>query len=67
MNNQKRIYRNVDDTTKAKIAQKMRNRGKSETHKQKISNAMKSYWATIPYRPDQTNNNDSKTSNHETN
>ena len=64
----KRIYRNLDDATKTKISQKMRNRGKTESHKQAISDAMKKYWEGIPYQSEtEDNNNNSKNSNNETN
>lgn len=47
----KRQYRELDDTTKEKISQANRNRPKSEIHRQRISQAMKDYWKTIPHRP----------------
>jgi hypothetical protein len=37
----------------------------SDSHKQAISDAMKAYWATIPYRPE--NNESTNTKNDETN
>ncbi len=52
-----RIYRNLDDATKLRISLKLKGRSMSDSHKQAISNAMKAYWATIPYRP--TENNES--------
>ena len=47
----KRQFRELEDRTKQKIGQKLRNRGKSESHKQAISDAMKEYWKTIPNKP----------------
>jgi hypothetical protein len=41
-----------------RISQKLRGRSFSDSHKQAISDAMKAYWATIPYRP--TENNESE-------
>lgn len=51
----RRIYRNVDDMTKKKISQSLTGRSMSDTHRQAISDAMKAYWATIPYRPIENN------------
>lgn len=47
----KRIYRELSDLTKAKISQSMKNKGKSDTHKQAISNGLKEYWKTVPNKP----------------
>lgn len=47
----KRIYRQLDDTTKRKIADSMANRPKSDLHKQRISDALRKYWQTIPNKP----------------
>jgi len=54
----KRVFRNLRDDTKTRISQSLRGRSHSETHKQAISDAMKAYWATIPYRNEE--NNESK-------
>ena len=51
----RRIFRNLRDDTKMRISQSLKGRSHSETHKQAISDAMKAYWATIPYRPDENN------------
>ena len=51
----RRIFRNQRDDTKMRISQSLKGRSHSETHKQAISDAMKAYWATIPYRPDENN------------
>lgn len=51
MNNNKRQYRELDDVTKQKISQKLKNRSKSITHKENISNGMREYWKTVPNRP----------------
>jgi hypothetical protein len=42
----------------------LKGRSFSDSHKQAISDAMRQYWATIPYRP--TENNESNNPNHET-
>ena len=47
----KRQYRELDDETKAKISASNRNRPKSESHRLRISQAMKDYWAKVPHRP----------------
>ncbi len=53
-----RLYRNLDDATKQRISQRLKNRTLSDSHKQAISDGMKAYWATIPNKP--TKNNESK-------
>ncbi len=58
-----RQFRNLRDDTKMRISQRLRGRSLSDTHKQAISDAMKAYWATIPYRPE---NNESNNQNNET-
>lgn len=63
-NNMERIYRNLNDATKLRISQKLKGRTMSDSHKQAISDAMKAYWATIPYRPSE--NNESNNQSHET-
>ena len=50
-----RIYRNLNDATKLRISQKLKGRSMSDSHKQAISNAMKAYWAPIPYRTTEKN------------
>lgn len=60
----KRLFRNLRDDTKMRISQRLKGRSLSDTHKQAISDAMKEYWATIPYRP--TENNESNNQNNET-
>ncbi len=60
-----RQFRNLHDDTKMRISQRLRGRSLSDTHKQAISDSMKAYWATIPYRPE--NNESTNTKNDETN
>jgi hypothetical protein len=60
----KREFRNLRDDTKMRIAQSLKGRTFSDSHKQAISNAMKEYWATIPYRDEE--NNESNKQDHET-
>lgn len=52
MENKKRIYRELNDETKAKISQSSKNRPKSDSHKMHISQSMKRYWQTVPHRPE---------------
>ena len=61
----KREFRDLRDDTKMRISQSLRGRSHSETHKQAISNAMKAYWSTIPYRDEE--NNKSNNQDNETN
>ena len=61
----KRIFRNLSDDIKNRISQSLRGRTFSDSHKQAISDAMRQYWATIPYRPsenNESNNQDNETS-----
>ena len=60
----KRLYRNLKDDTKKRIAQSLRGRTFSDSHKQAISDAMRQYWAKIPYRPGE--NNESNNQDYET-
>lgn len=59
-----RQYRNLRDDTKKRISQSLRGRTFSDSHKQAISDAMRQYWAKIPYRP--TENNESNNQSGET-
>ena len=52
MKEYKRQYRELEDATKQKISQSSKNKPKSETHKQHISQAMIDYWETVEHRPD---------------
>ena len=60
----KRLYRDLRDDTKLRIANSLKGRSHSETHKQAISDAMKAYWSTIPYR-DKENNKSTNLKNDE--
>jgi len=60
----KRQYRDLCDDTKMRISQSLKGRSFSDSHKQAISDAMRQYWATIPYRPSE--NNESNNQNDET-
>ena len=51
----KREVRELRDDTKMRISQSLRGRTFSDSHKQAISDAMRQYWATIPYRPSENN------------
>lgn len=54
--NNKRQYRQLDDATKQKISQSLKNRSKSMSHKENISNGMKEYWKGIPNKPNDSGN-----------
>lgn len=56
MNNYKRQYRELAPETKKKISNSNKNKPKSDLVKQKISQGMLKYWASVPHRPE--NNND---------
>lgn len=49
--NYKRQYRQLDDATKQKISQSLKNRSKSMSHKERIRNGMREYWKGIPNKP----------------
>ena len=66
ISNMKRLFRNVNDATKSRISQKLKGRSMSDSHRQAISDSMKAYWATIPYRPTESNNESKKPKNNET-
>ena len=60
-----RQFRDLRDDTKMRISQSLKGRSHSESHKQAISDAMKAYWSTIPYRDkenNESNNQDNETS-----
>ena len=56
MNKYKRQYRELAPETKKKISNSNKNKPKSDMVKQKISQGMLKYWASVPHRPE--NNND---------
>ena len=60
----KREFRNLRDDTKMRIAQSLKGRSFSDSHKQAISDEMRQYWATIPYRDEE--NNEINNQDHET-
>lgn len=50
-----RIYRQMDDTSKLRISNRLKRRSLTDSHKQAISDGMKAYWATIPNKPNENN------------
>lgn len=56
MSNYKRQYRELDKATKQKISDSSRNKPKTDEHKQRIRQGMLRYWASIPHRPTDKNN-----------
>ena len=59
------MYRNLDNATKQRISQRLKNRSLSDSHKQAISDGMKAYWATIPNMSTTENNKSKKEFNDE--
>ena len=59
----KRKYRDVTDATKLRISQKLKGRSMSDSHRQAISDSMKAYWSTIPYKPTGNNESENTTTN----
>jgi len=50
-----RTYRQMDDTSKLRISNRLKGRSLTDSHKQAISDGMKAYWATIPNKPNENN------------
>ena len=50
-----RKFRELNDDTKLRISQGLKNRTLSDSHKQAISDGMRAYWATIPNKPSENN------------
>lgn len=50
----KRQYRELSDMTKMKISQSMKNRTKSDSHREAISQGLRKYWEQIPNKPSDT-------------
>ena len=61
-----RLYREMDDATKLRISQRLKGRTMSDSHKQAISDGMKAYWASIPNKPADENNESKNNVNNET-
>ena len=59
MSEYKRQFRELSDETKDKISKSSKGKRKSFFHRQHISQALKSYWDTVPSR----GNNEVKSSN----
>jgi hypothetical protein len=56
----KRQFRDLRVDAKMRISQSLKGRSFSDSHKQAISDAMRQYWATIPYRPSENNENNNQ-------
>lgn len=52
----KRQFRELNADTKQRISQALKGRGLTDNHKQAISDGMRAYWATIPNKPNDGNN-----------
>ena len=55
-----RKYRELNADTKQRISQALKGRGLTDNHKQAISDGMRAYWATIPNKSNNDENNESK-------
>lgn len=58
-----RIYRQMDDTSKLRISNRLKGRSLPDSHKQAISDGMKAYWATIPNKPSENNKSENQIKN----
>ncbi len=58
-----RIYRQMDDTSKLRISNRLKGRSLTDSHKQAISDGMKAYWATIPNKPNENNKSENQLDN----
>ena len=58
-----RIYRQMDDTSKLRISNRLKGRSLTDSHKQAISDGMKAYWATIPNKPSENNKSENQINN----
>ena len=54
--NYKRKYRERDEITKMKIANSLRNRSKSASHRQAISQGLKNFYKSLPSMKNNENN-----------
>lgn len=52
----KRKFREHDEITKQKISNSLKNRSKSSTHCQAISDGLKTYWKSVPSKHNNNNN-----------
>ena len=59
----KRQFRELNDDTKQRISHALKGRGLTDNHKQAISDGMKAYWASIPNKPSENNENKNDVSN----
>lgn len=55
-----RIYRQMNDTSKLRISNRLKGRSLTDSHKQAISDSMKAYWATIPNKPSENNKSENQ-------
>ena len=56
MSNFKRKFRERDEITKMKIANSLRNRSKSASHRQAISQGLKNFYKSLPSIKNNENN-----------
>ena len=53
MNQYKRQWRELEDSTKEKISKAMKGKSKSSYHKEHIRQSMLNYWQTVGHKPTQ--------------
>lgn len=63
----KRQFRELNADTKQRISRALTERGLTDNHKQAISDGMRVYWATIPNKPNDENNESKNLFNDEKN
>ena len=53
MNQYKRQWRELEDSTKKKISKAMKGKSKSSYHKEHIRQSMLNYWSQVEHKPTQ--------------
>lgn len=61
----KRLYRNLNDEVKKKISASTKGKPKSYDHKLHISQGMKKYWESVPYKDSADSNKKTEQKSHE--
>lgn len=54
----KRQWRDFPEDAKRKVSDALKNRPKTDAHKQAISNSMRDYWKGVESKPEQTSMDD---------
>ena len=53
MSEYKRLWRELEDSTKEKISKALKGKSKSSFHKENIRRSMLDYWRTVEHKPTQ--------------